>query len=96
MDIQKYNKQIFPNLDGIFLSFVEQVCLINNNYPILEVYNRIRTQGVIFDCCLESFNYYGDMEGIPQIWIITDNDEFQGIIIFSYKINILHTIIIIL
>ena len=89
MEIQKYDKNTFSKIDGVFLSFVEQLCLINNNFPIWDTYKRISTHSAIYDSCLEYFNYYGDKEGIPQIWVVTDNKEFQGFIMgFIPKKNV--------
>ena len=75
-------------INGQFLAFVEQICLINNNFDIFESYKKISLQTVIYETCLDYHIYSPLKKGYPIIWILRDkNNNFQGFSIGLQPIN---------
>jgi ribosomal protein S18 acetylase RimI-like enzyme len=66
-------------INGQFLAFVEQMCLIHNNFDVFESYKKISLQTVIYETCLDYHNYCPLKKGYPIVWILRDkNKNFQG------------------
>ena len=78
MEVIEYNSIIHSKITGTFLAYFEQICFSFNGTNMLDGYGRIEHQGIIYDSYIEYCTYYGTKEGVPQIWILWDNDDIQG------------------
>jgi len=79
MEVSLYNYKNDSKITGTFLGFVEQLCLINNGFNIIDSFNKITLQKVIYETCID-YHYYSPLtKGYPIIWLLKDETgEFQG------------------